>query len=277
MTKDKKDNRKTAERQGRGNTNSLPKEGRCYCFTWNNYEKRHISDLIEWFKSRKNLEYVFQEEIGENGTPHLQGCFKSKSPIQFDTIKKKFPKVHWEHCRSWFESVNYCSKSDTKAGDVFTNIDLPEPLKHGFDMDKATEWQLKLINLVKETPDSRKIFWVYDEDGCKGKTTLAKYLVDTYPNKVLYMNGKAADVKYGVQEFLQNKKNNLKIALFGFPRTKENYVSYEAIEEVKDGIFFSTKYESGMVRYNIPHVIVLANFEPDYEALSKDRWEIIEI
>ena len=38
--------------------------------------------------------------------------------------------------------------------------------------------------------------------------------------------------------------------------------------------FFSGKYESGMVRYNKPHVIIFANCRPDIEKLSKDRWKV---
>jgi hypothetical protein len=49
------------------------------------------------------------------------------------------------------------------------------------------------------------------------------------------------------------------------------------MENVKDGLFFSTKYESGMVRYNPPHVIVFANVPPDVTKMSADRWVIKEI
>lgn len=63
--------------------------------------------------------------------------------------------------------------------------------------------------------------------------------------------------------------------LFGIPRTcTAEYVSYSALEELKDGIFFSGKYESSMVMTNNLHIFVFANFEPDRSKLSKDRWEI---
>lgn len=57
----------------------------------------------------------------------------------------------------------------------------------------------------------------------------------------------------------------------------ENYVSYEAIESVKDGIFFSGKYESGMTIFNQPHIICFANFAPDIGKMSSDRWKIFEL
>jgi len=67
------------------------------------------------------------------------------------------------------------------------------------------------------------------------------------------------------------------MAIFGYARSKENYISYEALEEIKDGLFFSGKYESGMVCINPPHVVVLCNFAPDESKLSKDRWVIKNI
>lgn len=68
-----------------------------------------------------------------------------------------------------------------------------------------------------------------------------------------------------------------KVCVFHYTRAVENYVSYEALEAIKDGIFFSTKYESGMVVFDSPHVVVFANFPPDRTQLSADRWRITNI
>ena len=35
-----------------------------------------------------------------------------------------------------------------------------------------------------------------------------------------------------------------------FTRDVEEYVSYQAIEAIKNGIFYNTKYESKMITYN---------------------------
>ncbi len=57
----------------------------------------------------------------------------------------------------------------------------------------------------------------------------------------------------------------------------EDYVSYQALEEIKDGIFFSGKYEGGMKIFNSPHVICFANFSPAEHKLSGDRWVVEEV
>ena len=48
------------------------------------------------------------------------------------------------------------------------------------------------------------------------------------------------------------------------------------MEEVKGGIFCSTKYECGMHMQNPPHVLVFANFPPDMNDrdMSSDRFVV---
>lgn len=273
--KDKKSQQKT----GPSNTKLAPKkvvESRMYTFTWNNYDKSHIKELETYFKSRKNLLYVFQEETGENGTKHLQGCFKSNSPIPFETLKNKFNTVHWEFCKNWNASVAYCSKDDTRTGDIYNNMGI-EILVSGFDYSLMKPWQKLLFDLMDEKPHDRRIIWLWSKNGDKGKTRTIRELCRLYKNKILFVNGKGDNIKCGVARFLAIKGNVLKMAIFGYPRSKEDYISYDAIEEIKDGLFFSGKYESGMILINTPHVVILCNFPPDKSKLSKDRWHIINI
>ena len=54
-------------------------------------------------------------------------------------------------------------------------------------------------------------------------------------------------------------------------------MSYEAFENLKDMIFYSGKYEGGMICGNCPHLFIFSNFHPDCEKMSVDRWNIKEI
>jgi len=93
----------------------------------------------------------------------------------------------------------------------------------------------------------------------------------------MYVTGKCADVKYGIASFLKTNYY-LRAVIFDFCRSNEEYISYEGIEAVKNGIFFATKYESDMVMYNQPHIIVFANFPPDLNGkVSNDRWIIYDL
>lgn len=70
---------------------------------------------------------------------------------------------------------------------------------------------------------------------------------------------------------------NSNTIIIDLSRSMEDHVPYEAIEDIKNGIFFSGKYESKMIVRNNPIVIIFANFEPDTSKLSKDRWVITKI
>lgn len=67
-------------------------------------------------------------------------------------------------------------------------------------------------------------------------------------------------MKYGVTAWLEEHK--LEVIFLDYTRSLENYISYEGLEQIKNGIFFNTKYESKMVTYPTPHVICFANFLP---------------
>lgn len=269
---------------GVGNTNSTPgfnksidKKHRCMFFTLNNYNIDNIVSLVSYFKGINELLYVFQEETGEEKTPHLQGCFKSKTQIRFSTLKNINEKIHWEICRNWNQSVDYCSKKETRTGKIYTNMAIEANIKDPLEGFTLHKWQKYIINLMDKEPNNRQINWFFDKKGCAGKTSLAKHLCLNYKKNVLYTSGKAADIKYAVSEFTANKNNNLKMVIFDFTRSQESFVSYQAIEEIKNGIFFNNKYESKMVVYNSPHVVVFSNFEPDNGCLSEDRMKIKKV
>lgn len=254
-------------------------------FTFNNYAE-HIKNGIAGFaafvdKLNKDGLYVFQKEIcPETGTPHLQGY------VKFNTKRRpneryKYYTSNGKYAMRWFKSSknfwnggtgsgpSYCLKSESKDPadmHLYTNIDSLNQI----EVDEPYGWQLKIMEIIKEKPDKRTIHWFWSEKGGVGKTTLAKYLCVNH--KALYIGGKADDIKCAVAAM---EKKPI-IIIMGIPRCTE-HISWKGIEEVKDGLFFSGKYESGMCIYNSPHVIVLANEAPDIDKLSKDRWNIVKI
>ncbi len=248
-----------------------PRRIRNWCFTLNNPEKSDISSLIS-FADQKD-QYLFQEETGEEGTPHLQGMFLLKNKIAFSTLKTKFPKIHWEPMRNKKASIEYCKKAETRTGEIFTNMKIKRKVDDPLDNLNLYPYQSEILKIISTKPDNRTIHWYWEENGNIGKTTIAKHICMNH--NALYLSGKGNDIKYAVSEYL--KKNDLNVVIFDFTRSIENYISYESIESVKNGIFFSGKYEGGMCIFNCPHVFIFANFEPNESKLSKDRWRITEI
>lgn len=251
-----------------GNTIAVDASIRNAFFTWNNYTKDDIKALIQFFKTSKK--YLFQEETGDNGTPHLQGVVCFSSSKTFQSLKNFNKNIHWERCISVKKAAQYCSKLDTRSGETFQSgfddvlIIVDDPLA-GLPL---YGWQNEILNLMKQKPDKRKIYWYWDEFGNTGKTSFAKHLCINY--NCLYVSGKTSDVKYGVTDWILKKKS-INIIVYHVPRSYGK-ISYEVLENIKDGIFYNSKYESSMVMFNCPHLIVFANFEPIIENLSMDRW-----
>jgi len=75
--------------------------------------------------------YVFQEETGEKGTKHLQGIFMFKNAVSFKKLKSNIPTAHIEVCRNQKASIRYCSKKETRTGEIYTNIDIEKVLGTG--------------------------------------------------------------------------------------------------------------------------------------------------
>lgn len=251
-----------------GNTKPLAK-GRKWCFTVNNWTEAEHSALKELFELRKWL-FIIGKETGTKGTAHLQGYVEMKNPISFLSMKKSIPRAHLEKAKGTpKQNFDYCSKDN----DFVTNMKFikVDPVRDPLEGRELYAFQTKVLELISKKPDDRTIYWFWDEAGCTGKTTLAKHICMKY--NALYVQGKSSDIKYGVMDMIA-KRGQIDIVIMGLPRTYEQFVSYDAMESVKDGIFYSSKYESGMCMFNPPHVIIFANFAPDTEKLSSDRWSI---
>lgn len=239
---------------------------RGWFLTINNFSPEDEANII-------NIEadkYIYQEEVGNSGTPHLQVFLYFKNPVDNTTIHRWFPKAHIEVAKNNKESIKYCSKEDTRIrGPYVKNIELPKKINI---IEVFKPWQEEIIKLINEEPDYRTIYWYYDYVGNTGKTSLCKYICSTREDAI-YVNGSAKDMKYAIT----NMKVKPKIILIDYARDQETHISWQGIEEIKNGIFFNSKYESKMVIYNSPHVICFANFKPLENKLSADRWKIQEL
>lgn len=242
---------------------------RRWCFTWNNYSASDIDLLLGAFEDAEK--YAFQEE--KVSTQHLQGCVEFRYQKAFESLKKISDKIHWEKCKNWDKSVEYCTDPHKRmpGGKVWTK-GLPKPLKDPIIVPKP--WQQVVINEVQTEPDDRTINWLWEEKGGVGKTALCKHLV--MKHKALYVLGEAKDIKYAIAKMVEDKKD-IPIVLWDIPRCSYGSISYAAIEQIKNGIFFSGKYESGQVVFNPPHIYISANQPPDISQLSLDRWRIMHI
>jgi len=268
---------------GNTDSNSLPicgqkarLEAKHFCFTFNNYLKYGLNgDKVLEKLQKISKKIVFQEEVGESGTPHLQGYVELIKKQRITALKKAVhDTIHWEVCRDVDASIEYCQKGETRVGNVYS---------FGFPIDvkvinKLYPWQQEVVNMISIEPDDRSIIWVYDPAGNNGKTALLKYLVKN--NKIIFTcGGKNADVInliYNNKDYITSTRNA--VVLWNLPRTVEpDYISYNAIESIKDGLICNNKFECGSFICNSPHLIVFSNCLPKYSALTADRWKVYTI
>lgn len=241
--------------------NTSPRS-RKWIFVLHNYTALDITNVTKTFL-QNGWKYLFSEETGSEGeTPHLQGYIENKNAIRFDTLKKLLPRAHLEKARGNLQSqIVYITK---EKGKYYTNITFPfkeEPKK---TINELYAWQKKYYDLLKTEPENRIIYWIYDEEGNKGKTEFCRLLFRE--KKAMWIRtAKASDIK-----MLLLEHKNCRDIIFDLPRDDKN-ISYSLLEELKDGFLFSGKYEGGMKEISIPHILVMANYHPDLTKLSNGR------
>ena len=90
-----------------------PQRGRNFAFTFNNYPSTVLVDEIP-------CKYiVYGKEVGESGTPHLQGTIVFPQQRTVSAVIKDLPGCHVELCIDVFASIEYCKKEGqfTERGD----------------------------------------------------------------------------------------------------------------------------------------------------------------
>ncbi len=163
--------------------------------------------------------------------------------------------------------VQYRRGLESLRRKVRTEETMRRMLEH-YESFEPYVWQSNLLLRIESPPDPRKILWYWESEGNVGKTYFAKYLVCKYD--AFYINGgKGIDIIHAYD--LQ------KIVILDQTRTSEEYVNYGIIEAFKNGMVFSPKYDSCTKVFEIPHVLVFANFAPDLDKLSLDRWCVKKI
>lgn len=132
------------------------------------------------------------------------------------------------------------------------------------------KWQKDVLEIIdNEEPNDREIIWCFSEKGGVGKTSFAKYLA--VEREALVVNGKAGDIFHAIVQY--NEKNGVfpRIVVMNVPKVVE-HLSYNALESIKDGLFYSGKYEGGQAVFNSPHLIVFANVAPEEHKMTNGRF-----
>lgn len=292
-----------------------------WCFTLNNPTNDEIDGLIRW--ATTNPAYlIFGREVGDNGTPHLQGFFLLKRRRRLSQCKQLpgLSRAHFEIARgSTNQAISYCKKdgdfqefgecpvvgqgkrsefeqlkewckalttmpSERDLADAFPSlygrypkacfkfVELFGPSPRLVESPVLRNWQRDLYQMLQAPADDRKIIFVVDDVGNTGKSWFIRFMLTQHPESCQRLSvGKRDDLAYAVDP-------SKHMFLFDIPRGQSEYIQYSVLEQLKDGLIFSSKYESrNKVMASKSHVVVMTNEQPDLNKLSMDRYAIINI
>lgn len=255
-----------------GNT-ITPSRFRKACFTLNNYTVDEYNSITLGFEGSK---YIIGKEVGDQGTPHLQGYVEFGKQVYFTTMKKWNERIHWERTKGTREqNITYCSKD----GDFVSTF--PVPLKSKllakFKDVEWYPWQKDIIDIIEKNDDGDRTFnWYWETKGNVGKSWLCKFLCLKYD--AIICDGKKDNVMNQVRTWMEdNKEQSPRVVIMDVPRTNIEYINYGVLEQLKNGLIYSGKYEGGVCIFESPIVVIFANEMPDVDKISLDRWNIIEI
>lgn len=229
-------------------------------------------------------------EVVTFGDDKIVSKMKTKKPSQVEQFKaavhagsvktigdleEMFSDLHASSKGPWCE--NYLKKH-TKIKHIFHPEDIPN-----------SKWQMYIRNIVSVPimdlllhPDRsvreqhrRTVYFVVDLKGNGGKTKLTKWLHQEMANVVLLDTGKIADMKHSLAT--ERDIQNAQVVIIDATRQSQGTFQYNVIENVKNGVIRSPKYQGGWMHIHPPHVIVMTNQVPVFtdEVLSVDRPEFI--
>lgn len=256
-------------------------KSRKWVFTLNNWNDEEWEHLEQHVKLKSKF-FIIGKEVGDSGTPHLQGYIEYASGRYFTTMQNLSPRAHFEKAKgSALENLSYCSKDSN----FITNIEEEGPsqaeklktmvLESEYKDVQWQDWQERVIELVEGPVHPRKISWFWEPTGATGKSFLCKFLACKYD--VILCLGKANDIFNQVRNCIEEQGRIPKIVLVDCPRTSTDFINYGALEQLKNGCLYSGKYEGGQMIFPHPHVVCFANCEPNIHAMSLDRWDIERI
>ena len=237
--------------------------------------------LSEYFNDNCT-KWIFQKEKGtETGYEHFQCRITLKHKMRLINVREKMVEklgitgFHLtptsRNCIRNNEEY-YVTKEETRIDGPWKNGDLSVP--SFFRNPTLRPWQQQIVNEIEAyTPEQRTINAIVNTTGNQGKTFLANYLG---ANDRIYNIPPLPDYK-DIMQFMRSIYKDPKPVFIDIPRglsskTQESF--YSAIETIKGGYLYDTRYKANIKYINPPCVYIFCNYFPRRGNLSWDRWNV---
>lgn len=240
--------------------------------------KTLVLEEIQVWVDKYCKNWCFQLEAGaESGALHFQGRISLTKKVQIGKlITFAFSGAHWSHTSNACTTFDYVMKSDTRVDGPWADNDTVQvPTKDIIGLeDHLFPWQSSLLTMAG-TYDPRVIDVILDPVGNRGKTVFRKFLA--FHKHALWV------------PTINNSKDLLqcvasmgisKCYIVDFPKSDDQKVFrqlYAAVENIKSGTVYDTRYKFKVVYMDPPRVFIFTNSIPPPEYLSLDRWHYWEI
>jgi hypothetical protein len=255
---------------------------------------------------------VFGREVGESGTPHLQGFISFTERKRRNQTIAITGQAHLTVARMPQEAATYCKKD----GDFEEIGTMPEVAP-----GRRSDLELFKTAVLSGVTSPKDLRCDHSEVYAKYPRFCEAFVADQAPDRVIEPHvlnawqvtlnqdlnrapedrkviflvgltgneGKSwfshyyASLHDRVQILLPGKKADMSYALdstirvlfIDAPRSKQGeYLQYDFLEDVKNGFVFSSKYESRNKSLSKCHVVVNMNEHPDMSKLSNDRYDV---
>ena len=125
-------------------------------------------------------------------------------------------------------------------------------------------WQESLLEYVQQ-PCDREIFWIIGKEGNEGKNWFQKY-VKSWLGARRVVTG--IDIKANNASIFQALRKcpiaTADIFLFNIGKSMKQFdkINYDALEQMKDGEPFASRYNSQLLKIRVPNVVMVFSNSP---------------
>lgn len=241
-----------------------------FTFTLNNYTPAEEA-AIRKFADSKATFAVCGKEVGENGTPHLQGYMNLRAQTRFTAIKKLMPRAHVEIAKGNDEQNNmYCGKdgdfwtvgepqragkrNDLKvvadkivAGATSTSVAAEHPATY-VKYYKGLEALAQAVQKKRDVNDPPTTIWLWGKSGV-GKT---RFAYDNLPHDQIF-------IKDGTS-WWNGYEGQQCILVDDF----DGHWPFRDLLRFLDRYPYKGQVKGGYVEINSPFIIITCEFPPDH-------------
>ncbi|QDM14411.1 replication-associated protein [Human associated porprismacovirus 3] len=225
--------------------------------------KRALRIMIEKNDCKK---WIIGKEIGKNGYKHWQIRIETSNDSFFEWIQDHIPTAHVEKSDNGVDECEY----ETKEGQFIRYSDRTPVLIQRYGAFRPN--QKRALQALGATNDRQVVVW-YDETGNVGKSWFTGAL---WERGLAYVTPPTIDTVKGLIQWVASCYMDggfRPYVIIDIPRSwKWSEQLYSAIESIKDGLIYDTRYHSRMINIRGVKVLVMTNTMPKLDKLSQDRW-----